>query len=109
MEKLTAISNNPKIKKRLLILIVLFPTLWGCNNSTSKVGEIDEGGSEEALIKDDSLQIQTIRSEVIQKVDIESIKECAEQGITSFNMDSEPIQKSISTIQLLKMFLERSR
>lgn len=76
------------MKKRLLILIVLFSTLWGCNNSTSKEGEIDEGEPEEVLIKTDSIQTQTIRSEVIKKVDIESIKECAEQGIISFNMDS---------------------
>jgi len=88
---LAAIEKNVKMKKYLLIIIVL-SVLWSCNNSTKKERGIEEITSEETLIKTDSTEPQTAKTEVVKnikaKINIESIKECAEQGITSFNMDS---------------------
>lgn len=71
------------MKKSFLILTVLFFTLLSCNDSTKKESKI-----EETLIKDDSTENQITKTEVVEKIDIESIKKCAVQGITSFNMDS---------------------
>ena len=76
------------MKKSFLILTVLFFALLSCNDSTKKESKIEEIISEETLIKDDSTENQITKTEVVEKIDIESIKKCAVQGITSFNMDS---------------------
>ena len=79
------------MKNHLLIIIVL-SVLCSCNNSTKKEGEIEAITSKETLIKIDSIETKITKTEVLEnieaKINIESIKECAEQGITSFNMDS---------------------
>jgi len=72
----------------LLISIVLCSVLWSCNSPTKKESKTEGIEPEVTLIKTDSTEIQITKPKVVEKIDIESIKECAEKGITSFNMDS---------------------
>ncbi len=76
------------MRKHLLILTVLFLALWSCNDLTKKQSKIEEVVSEKTLIEADSAENQIAKPKVVDKIDIESIKKCAEKGITSFNMDS---------------------
>ena len=85
--------RKKKMKPYLSIaIIIVLSSLWGCHILTEKDGTNKEKISKETIIRSDSTESLDTSTELLKnvkpKIDIQAIKKCAQQGITSFNMDS---------------------
>ncbi|MCR1024127.1 hypothetical protein NQT66_04875 [Cellulophaga baltica] len=79
------------MKKGFSILIIVFIT-YSCKNATNTEEEFGEIPSQELSVSSNAVSnllkdTATLKS-IEAKIDIELVKQCSEEGITSFNMDS---------------------
>ncbi|MDN4164573.1 hypothetical protein QWY31_03615 [Cytophagales bacterium LB-30] len=76
------------MKNHSVFLCVLAAMMWACDDSSKKETHAKEVVAEVIEEKSDSIEIQVSESKTVENIDIEFIKRCAQEGITSFSMDT---------------------